>query len=337
MGSDVHWHTISARLGIALAIASIFAGPVADAQPTSIGSQKRVDANTHPICVETCAAASQQNPSIAVAAWIYEPYTLGAALTTDGGTTWIEPPINNLLGSNHFDPTATADHRTGTLWIGGCRSSGVGFVTPMGLWVAKWNGSTSAPAFDAQDVLGDVQYTDKPMMCIGPRPGQPTLSRMYMVYTGTFRGNTRPRLTWADYDDSTGTLGAWQTPPTLLQPAGGPTVSGPLVRIGPNGQVYIVFWDQGFGVWMHRVTSGDPPATFTNPIQVATRLDTWASGFAVPDRIPGYFRKPAWAYLAVDPIDGTLYCVYFDRTTRLCTLPPSICQHDIDIYMTKSA
>src|SRR5262249_49531047 len=92
-------------------------------------------------------------------------------------------------------------------------------------------------------------------------------------------------------------------------------------------EVYVAYFiTSSMGVWLKR--SFDGGNTF-DTVQAATRLDTWALTGDCP-RMAGTFRAPQFNYLAVDPNNGTLYMVYFDRTNSDSN------GANINIYFTKS-
>jgi len=85
---------------------------------------------------------------------------------------------------------------------------------------------------------------------------------------------------------------------------------GHVPRVGPNGELFIAYWDLGLVVILKRSLDGG--ATFTTHT-IATRMDVWDAQTGM--RFPGLFRAPPLTYLAVDPVDATLYAVYFDTTS----------------------
>jgi len=98
--------------------------------------------------------------------------------------------------------------------------------------------------------------------------------------------------------------------------------------VGPNGEVYVTYWDFGTGVNLWRSLDGG--LNFTHH-RIATRMDVW--GTQDGSRAPGNFRTPSMNYLDVDPNNGTLYAVYFD-TTDIDPGPPM--RWNLDLYFTKS-
>lgn len=325
------WRRELFLLTILHAVAQIVQG-----QPTTIGVQRQVDSQTYPMfsrLVETSIAAVTQagSPDVLVANWVYSNSTSntaknGVAASIDGGLSWMEFPQSQWAG----DPMACGDKRTGTIWVGVANLG-----TNPGLHVAKWNG-VGGTGFDAPVAAVVGTACDKAFMAAGSRAGQPNTTRLYVSYLTT--SPWQLNLTWSD---SLGSAGSWATPIPIPNPPA-PAIWHPssLPRIGPNGQLYIFTKDNGFGVYLIRSLSenalGQP--VFDAPILVTQRLDTWSySSSDTNDHIPGQFNAAPFTYGAVDPIDGTLYCIYFDTSKALCSCCPQVCTSwDIDLYLTKS-
>jgi hypothetical protein len=100
---------------------------------------------------------------------------------------------------------------------------------------------------------------------------------------------------------------------------------GFLPRVGPEGQLYVAYWDFDDGVLLKRSLNGGASFTTHN---IATRMDVW--GTQSGSRFPGQFRVPSLNYIDVDPNDGTLYAVYFDTTDIQGG------NSNVDIYFCKS-
>lgn len=277
----------------------------------TVGPQVRIDvAGGTAAANETTMATTHINPNVVVGAWNdWRPSTqfgeiirMGVGLSFNGGQNWtdfvVRPPLANQ-SDVEGDPMTCYDNRTGTLWVGAISFAGNG-----GVYVARKgpNDISFQPSVMARVTGG----ADKGWMAAGIRPGLPNTTRVYIAYNqGLLRS-----------DD----LGAtWMTPVSL---GGG---LGFLPRVGPNGEVYVCYWDVGTGVLLKRSLNGGD--TFTTHT-IATRLDVW--GVQDGSRFPGTFRVPAMNYLAVDPVDGTLYCVYFDTTNVVNG------QRNVNLYFTKS-
>lgn len=258
---------------------------------------------------ETTAAASEFNPDVVIAGWndwrrstSQEIINCGFTVSFDGGQSWsdflLRPPAANQTGVEG-DPMTAYDDRTGTLWAGGIAFGGNG-----GLYVARLDpGETTFEPSVMARVTGSA---DKGWMIAGPRPGEPNSTRLYITYN--------QGVIWSDNMGQT-----WTSPISL---GGG---IGFLPRIGPNGELYVAYWDFGSGMLLKRSLNGG--SSFTTHL-IATRMDTW--GTQDGSRFPGTFRVPPMCYLAVDPNDGTLYAVYFDTTNIVNN------QRNVDLYFTKS-
>lgn len=271
---------------------------------------------------ETSVSVSPGNPMTVVAAWNYvRPVGAsganrnGFAASVDGGQIWTEYLQTGVPGAG--DPMTAADPRTGTLWVGADFNAG--------FWVARWNGA----GFDPPVTFPWPTSTDKPLMAAGPRPNQPNTTRLYVTFWAGF--GTHP-LTWSDDFGST-----WEPNPVFTPNPPTHVCESTLPRIGPNGAVYIFTWDRAFGVYLlrSRAEDGAGRPVFDAPIRIATRLDWWpATSVNQNERIPGSFNAAPFTSGAVDPVNGTLYCVFIDSTAMTCT--NGCQQYDVDMYFTKS-
>ncbi len=157
--------------------------------------------------------------------------------------------------------------------------------------------------------MAETGFVDKGWMAAGLRFGVPDSTRLYCAYN--------LGLIWSDDLGDT-----WTNPISLGSGIGF------LPRVGPNGEVYVAYWDFGTGVNMWRSLDGG--INFSHH-EIATRMDVW--GTQDGSRAPGNFRVPSMNYLDVDPDTGTLYAVYFD-TTDIDPGPPT--RWNLDMYFTKS-
>lgn len=309
MFKQVHFVGVCA---FALVIAAFVLVSNTYAVPPTVGPQIRIDVNGGTEAAnETSAAASQLDPTRIVGTWNdwrnsggNEVINMGVALSLDGGTTWddflVRPPAANQSGVEG-DPMAAWDPRTGTLWVGAISFSGNG-----GVYVARLNpGDTE---FQDSVMANTGGGEDKCWMAAGPRPGLPNTTRLYVGFN--------QGLVWSDDMGDT-----WNFPVPL-----GPGL-GWLPRIGPNGVLYLSYWDfidETFKI-KRSLDGGHNFTTHT----IAQRMDTW--GVEVNNtRFPGTFRVPAIPALAVDPNNGTLYSVYADTTEIIGG------NSNVDIYFSTS-
>ncbi len=260
--------------------------------------------------VETSVIRSAANPLDIVAAWndlrepgTLEAWSLGVGLSQDGGATWndflLRAPgatIDNFEG----DPMTAYDPRTGNLWVGG-----VTFFQGGNIFVARK--APGASTLDPVVVINDQNNFDKGWLAAGRGPDSPNTTNLYVAYNLGLQISTDLGTTWS---------GVQKLDPGIAQQP----------RIGPMGELYIAYWDFDDGVLLQR--SFDGGTTISPPITMAQRMDVW--GTQDGSRFPGRFRVPSLSYLAVDPNNGTLYCVYFDTTGVVDG------QANIDLYFTRS-
>ena len=287
------------------ALALLPAAAAIGGNPT-IGEQVRVDVTGNEQWTnETTASASELFPDRIVAGWNdyrdVPNIRSGFALSFDGGASWsdflLRPPLG-FQASVEGDPMSAYDDRTGTLWASAISFSGSG-----GIYVARLDpGETELN----DSVMAETGFVDKCWMAAGPLPGQPETTRVYIAYS-------EGMISSDDMGDT------WTNPVSLGSGIGF------LPRVGPNGEVYVAYWDFGSGVKMKRSLNGG--LSFTTHT-IATRMDVWETQSG--DRFPSFFRVPSLNYLDVDQETGDLYAVYFDTTNIVNG------QSNVDIYFTKS-
>ncbi len=289
----------------ALAAAGLCAATALAGGPT-IGPQVRIDVGGGAAAAnETTASASELFPDRIVAGWNdYRDSGVirsGFAVSFDGGQSWtdflLRPPPGNQT-TVEGDPMVAHDDRTGTLWLGA-----ISFDSNGGIYVARLDpGDTEFQP----SVMAELGFVDKGWMAAGPRPGLPDTTRLYCAYN--------LGIIWSDDLGDT-----WTNPISLGSGIGF------LPRVGPNGEVYVAYWDFGNGVMLKRSFDGTSYTTHT----IATRMDVW--GTQDGDRFPGQFRVPSINYFDVDPVSGDLYAVYFDTTEIVDG------NANVDLYFTQSA
>ena len=273
----------------------------------TVGAQIQVDANNPLPGNETTAASTDVNPNCVITGW--NDYREGGgarsgfAISDDGGDTWndflLRPPVPFQSGTEG-DPMTAYDNRTGNMWVGAISFGGSG-----GVYVARKNAGDN---FLQPVVMAEITGgADKCWMAAGEDPNNANATRVYIGYNEGL-------LTSVDDGDS------WSGP------TGFPEFGlGWLPRVGPNGELYLAYWDASDGVKMLR--SFDGGQTLEGPITIATRMDVW---FVDGSRFPGRFRVAPICGFAVDPNDGTLYSVWFDTTSV------SGGNSNVDIYFSRS-
>lgn len=279
---------------------------VAGGQP-SVGPQIRIDLGGGMSAAnETTGSLSKLNPNVVIAGWndYRDPSFIlaGFSTTIDGGKSWedfILRPPGQFQSSIEGDPFTAFDDRTGTLWAGA-----ISFGNNGGLYVARLNpGETKLTTPVMADIDGGV---DKAWMTTGPKPFEPGTTMLYIAYNfGIIQS-----LNMGD---------SWTTPVNLGFGVGF------LPRVGPDGEVYVAYWDVGPGMMLKRSLDGG--ASFVTRT-IATRMDIWPTQDG--SRFPGQFRVPSLCYLDVDDNTGILYAVYFDTTNIVNG------NANVDLYFTKS-
>ena len=271
-----------------------------------VGNQTRVDIGNPSPGNETSAAASNFDPNCILAGW--NDYSTGNTrsgfgLSDDGGDTWsnfiVRPPVPFQSGTEG-DPMTAYDDRTGNLWAGAIAFGGNG-----GVYVARKNAGASS--FEPTVMANASAGADKCWMAAGEDPNDANVTRLYIGYN-------QGLLVSTDEGDS------W-TGPTAFPEFG----LGYLPRIGPNGELYMTYWDASDGIKLLR--SFDGGVTLEGPIDIATRMDVW---FIDGSRFPGRFRVAPICSSAVDPNNGTIYVTWYDTTDV------SGADSNVDIYMCKS-
>jgi hypothetical protein len=299
--------TMTAIHKLVLVVAAVLAlGSSSFAVDPIIGPQVRIDVTGGPERAnETTASASELHPDRIVTGWNdyrdSPDIRSGFGVSFDGGQTWtdflLRPPAG-FQASVEGDPMVAHDDRTGTLWAGA-----ISFTSGGGIYVARMNpGDTSF----MPSVMAEHGSVDKGWMAAGPGPPMSGGTRLYCAYN--------LGIIWSkDMGDT------WTNPVSLGSGL------GYLPRVGPNGEVYVAYWDLGSGVMLKRSLDGGQ--TFTTHT-IAVRMDVW--GVQEGSRFPGTFRVPSMTYIDVDPNSGVLYAVYFDTTNW----PGG--QANVDMYFTKS-
>lgn len=279
-------------------------------RPPIVGPQVRVDAGNGTWAAnETSAAAVGKEVVGTTNDWRRSPsrpneiINMGVMVSNDAGQTWtdflVRPPMANQ-SNVEGDPMTAYDHRTGTLWVGAISFAGNG-----GVYVARKNAGQNT--FQPSVMARATGSADKCWMAAGRNHNTPNSTNLYVTYNQGVIRSTDMGQTWSSPISLGSGIG--------FQP-----------YVGPNGEVYVTYWDFGTGVWLKR--SFDSGATWSGPIKIATRLDTWSTQDG--SRGPGNFRKPPLNTLAVDPDTGKLYCVYFDTTNIVNG------NRNLDLYLTTS-
>jgi Flp pilus assembly protein TadD len=287
-------------------------GPLPGALP-----RRRIDAGGTTQAVETTVTGDPSGQFL-IAGWndlraasAEGDSRVALATSTDGGITWVDRVIRSpgAVGPNfEFDPMVAYDPRTGNQWIGGILFGDFNVMQPSEVYVARRQPGTNS--FFPAVVAHQERFVDKGLLAVGPRPGLPDTTRLYVAFDKGVKFS----------DD----LGATWSPLVTLGGTG--TNLGHVPRVGPNGILSIVDWNFQIHRY-HRSTNGG--VSFEAPRTAATRLAGW------PDlgssRTAGTFRQPPIPGYAVDPNSGVLYIVYADTTGITGA------EENVDVYLANSS
>lgn len=281
------------------------------AMAPGVGPAIRIDAGESQ-AAETVVSASPDGEL--VASWIAlvgeggdARWRTDVAVSLDGGATWstsrLRPPGAADEPFNfEGDPMTAFDPRTGDFWMGGISFFGIRTVYTA-------HKPAGATAFETPVLLREGLFSDKAWMTAGRLPARPDTTRLYVVDLHGVQLSDDLGNTWSDPRSLEVTIDVGHIP-----------------RLGPGGELYILYWDLEEGIFLIR--SFDGGQTFVEPIRVATRMAFWDT--LDDSRAPGRFRVPALPSLAVDPRDGTLYASWFDTTRRIGE------ESELDIYFSRS-
>ena len=283
-----------------------------DGEPVvTVGEPVRVDlgGGSHQAAEPVLLAGPGARGDVLTVAWIDNReadaggrWRIGLAGSEDGGVTWSETllkPQPPLVTAYHGDPMAALDPRTGRRWVGA-----VSFFDHSGVWVAE----SSGPAAIGEPVPTFQGPADKSLLAAGPAPGNPASTRLYAAFNRGVQTSTDLGATWSAPVPREGfALG--------LQP-----------RVGPAGELYVTYLDAPSRIVVTRSLDGG--ATFSAPDLVAVRLDTWDPQDS--SHTPGTFRVAPIAALAVDPVGGTLYCIWSDTARTVDG------DADLDLFLARS-
>jgi len=302
---------ISAPCGAAVIALVTAVEPVAG-QVIEIGPQVRIDVDGAGAANEASMTANPKNALIAVAGFndwrntiFDEAIRTYFSITLDGGQTWddfIVRPPQKYWAEREGDPMTAVDPETGTMWV-----AGISFDPFNGtIYIARKD--PGSDTFGKSVTARLSAFPDKGWMVAGPRPGLPGSTRLYIAYN--------EGVIWSD------DMGDTFTDPIPLALG-----LGFHPRVDSNGVLYVAYWDLDDGMMLKRSLDGGE--TYTTHT-IATRMDVWAPQDGA--RFPGTFRAPSFVYIAVDPVDGSLYAVYFDTSDY-----DAVGNANVDLYLTRSS
>ncbi len=278
--------------------------------PVSVGPAVRIDSGGGTSdAAEVSLAASAEG--FLVAAWndlreatAAGEWRLGWSTSDDGGLSWsdglLRPP-GALAGDFEGDPMTAFDEVTGTLWVGGTQFSGDELYLSRRL-----AGETD---FSPPAIVVDGLFLDRAQLAVGADPSAPAATLLHMAHITGLQ-------TSADLGDTWTPIVAWPIAGFAHHPA-----------TGPDGEVYVTYSDFNDLIVFQRSLDGG--ATLEPAVTAAVRMDVWDTQDG--SRFPGRFRVAPLPFLASSPVDGTLYCLYFD------TSEVTVGQANVDLYLTVSS
>ncbi|MEM7481710.1 MAG: sialidase family protein [Acidobacteriota bacterium] len=291
--------------------------PVESGKPSTLGptlqvsAPQRIDSGDTSQAVETAIAVGAGSPPHLVAGWndLREHgsgnfWSLGVGVSLDGGVTWTDF-LMELAGNNvdlhEGDPMVLFEPLSGYLFVGGIRFSGhrVLFISRK---------AAAATTFEPPVIINSGGFIDRAWLATGRDPGNPHTTLIHVAYNLGVQTSDDFGATWGPVRSLE--LGLAQHP-----------------RVDRAGRLFLIDWDFDDGVRLQR--SFDGGDTFLAPIEAATRMDTWDTQDG--SRFPGQFRVGPLALLAMHPVSGTLYALYFDTTGIVGG------NADVDLYLTESS
>jgi len=278
---------------------------------------------------------------------ISNPGTGGVSITTDGGATAfthltfptsfdLKTPATSETEIPSGDPILAADP-SGNIWAGGlsvCKNVGsashifVNRIAAAG--TAFLTKNVAIPYLHGGGICGvnDI-IQDKPQMTIDNTPTSPTFGRLYVTWDDSDPSggvnevisycDTQPDVTKCDSADN------WTNPTIISDPSGGGSYITSDVAVGPDGRVYVAWWDYSAANAVRIDTCN--PAAHSNQCNAAADWGTdqivasltLHSGLGVPFACPTLAQPGGRAApvpsLAVDHSTGRIYVGWGDLTT----------------------
>lgn len=216
----------------------------------------------------------------------------GWGWSLDGGATWVDaggvPPLATG-GRYRGDPVHGVNRATGDFYVcglyeGGLNGSGVACLR------GHFSGGTFLVDVNRQIAIGDTSFLDKEWMAVDSLTGN--------VYVSWTAFNTGNQIWFRAFDSGLSPLGPEQM---VSPPAADGLVQGSRPAVGPDGEVYVVWYQYGLPQSeMHVRRSDDFGATFGPDVVVAGFFENGING------APGFLREfaPNMPSVAVDASNG---------------------------------
>jgi hypothetical protein len=245
---------------------------------------------------ETTIAVNGSNILVGFNTWLGQAVTF----SKDGGTTWSAGRLPTFPGEiqNAGDPVLAAGPN-GRFYHSYLAPNALGLLAVAVSYSddggATWNGPINATA----SLAGSANSLDKDWMAVDNVSGSPFQGNLYVTIT-RFVANGQNTIslvrstdggqTWSSAIDLTSLSAA--------EAANLQGVQGSFIAIGPNGEVYVSWYDSRVD-GIRIVKSTDGGATFSNPVIALSGV-----GFPFFIYLPGTFDVAAFPQVAVDLTSG---------------------------------
>ena len=246
----------------------------------------------------------------------------------DAGATWSGGRLPSYPGvvGNSGDPVL-AVAPGGRIYHAYLASSAVGFLTIAVAYSddggSTWNGPVNASA----SLGGNSSSLDKPWMAVDNITGSAFRGNIYVACT-RFVSSGRDSISFMRSTDGGKTFSqALAVTSISAQEANDfQDVQGSFISIGPNGEVYVIWYDTRVdGIRIAK--SADGGATFSTPVTALSGI-----GFTFSFYVPGTFDAPAFGQVAVDTTSGANRGVVYVTANVLDTQG-----NDLDVMLARSA
>ena len=238
--------------------------------------------------------------------------------TSRDGLTWSDavPVIDHVNTVKPFEdkPWIRADHskeskHKGNIYVAWTKFDEYGKKDPnckthIYFSRSKDNGKTFAPAHRISETPGDC--VDKSQTVMGASPAIGPKGEVYVVWAGpkglAFCKSMDGGYKFGKEKILTETPGAWDFAVKGLTRCNGFAVAGVDLSDGPNrGTLYVNWADK---------RNGDPDVFLMSSKDGG---DTWTEALRVNDDPKGNGKEQFFTWMAVDPVDGAVNIVFYDR------------------------
>ncbi|MEO8284892.1 MAG: hypothetical protein ABI670_00450 [Chloroflexota bacterium] len=319
------------------------ANPLTQTVPGNLGNlvDVRVNQVTTADQHEPSLAVDPTNPNNVIAAakdWRTGPKQVWNYRSTDGGKTWTDSYANLMPGElpNQSDPVVAFD-ATGAAYM-----SILGYnqndLSVGGLFITRSNdtGATWQPPVLVAANSDDV-FNDKEWLTVDRSSNKETAGNVYVTWTVFAKvspTHENARIVVSRSTDGGQTFSERKA----ISPAEQTSVQGSFPVVGPNGELYVLYYSSPSGTNEEEEEGGEGGAAQAEPAGRVGALQTDAADanalymiksldggrtFEPPVRVVTVFRPPnslagsdfrifILPTLAVDPVNGTLYATWND-------------------------